>query len=294
MAKIAFIGLGNMGTPMSINLVKAGHEVTVWNRTKSKADEVLAEGAKWADSPKAAMEVSDILITMVADGPTLQKVALGEDGYVQAMKPGDIAIDMSTVAPAESLVVNEAIEAAGCKFMRAPVTGSTILAKSGQIGILASGDKDTYDKVLPLFEIMGGNQFYLGGAEEARVMKLCLNIMIATTNLMTAEAVVLAEKSGLDLAQAYDVIAGSVVGSPFVKYKVGPVVSGNYAPAFSVKLMMKDVDLAFAAAKDAGVALPTTALTRQYFAAAAGAGYGDNDISVLTKVLEEQCGYKRA
>lgn len=294
MAKIAFIGMGNMGSPMSINLVKAGHEVTVWNRTKSKADEALAEGAKWADSPKAAMEVSDIIITMVADGNALKAAALGENGYVQAMKPGDIAIDMSTVAPAESLVVNEAVEAAGCKFMRAPVTGSTILAKSGQIGILASGDKETYDKVLPLFEIMGGNQFYLGGAEEARVMKLCLNIMIATTNLMTAEAVVLAEKSGLDLAQAYDVISGSVVGSPFVKYKVGPVTSGNYAPAFSVKLMMKDVDLAFAAAKDAGVALPTTALTRQYFAAAAGAGYGDCDISVLTKVLEEQCGYKRA
>ncbi len=294
MAKLGFIGLGNMGTPMSINLVKAGHDVTVWNRTKSKADEVLAEGAKWADSPKEVMEACDIIITMVADGPTLQKVALGENGYVQAMKAGDIAIDMSTVAPAESLIVNEAIEAAGCKFMRAPVTGSTILAKSGQIGILASGDKATYDKVLPLFEIMGGNQFYLGGAEEARVMKLCLNIMIATTNLMTAEAVVLAEKSGLDLAQAYEVISGSVVGSPFVKYKVGPITSGNYAPAFSVKLMMKDVDLALAAAKDVGVAMPTTALTRQYFAGAAGAGLGDMDISVLTKVLEDQCGYKRA
>lgn len=181
MAKIGWIGLGNMGNPMSQNLVNAGYDVVVWNRTKAKADEVLAAGAAWADSPKEVAEQADIIFTMVSDGPTLHAVALGDNGYVAGLSAGKIAVDMSTVSVEESVKVNEAVEAKGCKLMRAPVTGSTVLAKAATLGILASGDKDTYKKVLPLFEKLGANQFYLGGADEARVLKLAINTMIATT-----------------------------------------------------------------------------------------------------------------
>ena len=123
MAKIGWIGLGNMGSPMSQNLVKAGHDVVVWNRTKAKADDVIAAGATWADSPKEVAEKSDFVFTMVADGPTLHKVAFGDNGYVAGLKAGKIAIDMSTVSVDESTKVNEAVEAAGCKLIRGPVTG---------------------------------------------------------------------------------------------------------------------------------------------------------------------------
>ncbi len=293
MAKIGWIGLGNMGDPMSKNLLKAGHDVTVWNRTKSKADEVIAAGAKWADTPKEIAEQCDFIFTMVSDGPTLQSVTLSENGVVAGLSAGKIVIDMSTVSPEESTKVNDAIEAKECKFIRGPVTGSTVLAQNATLGILASGDKATYDKVLPLFEAMGKNQFYVGGAEEARVLKLALNVMIGVTSQMMAEAVVLAEKAGLDVAQVCQVMAGSAVGSPLVGYKAALVSSGDYKPAFSVKLMMKDFDLAFAAAKQYGVAMPVTAVTRQYYAAAAASGRAEKDFSVLTEVLEEQCGYKR-
>ena len=293
MANVGWIGLGNMGVPMSKNLIKAGHDVTVWNRTKAKADPVLADGAKWADSAKAITEKCDIIITMVSDGPTLQAVVLGENGVLEGLAAGKIVVDMSTVAPAESAVVNEAVEKKGCKFLRAPVTGSTVVAQNAMLGILCSGDKASYDKVLPVFEAMGKNQFYLGTGEEARVLKLSLNIMIGTTMQMMAEGVVLAEKAGLDVKQVCEVMAGSAVGSPIVNYKAGTVTEGVYAPAFSVNLMMKDFDLAFDAAKQYGVAMPVTAVTRQAFAAAAASGRGDKDIAVLTQVLEDACGVKR-
>ena len=293
MAKIGWVGLGNMGTPMSQNLIKAGHEVTVWNRTKTKAEEVLAAGAKWADTPKELAEKSDIIFTMVSDGPSLQAIALAENGIVAGLSPQKIVVDMSTVSPGESAKVNDAIENKDCKFLRAPVTGSTVLAKNATLGILASGDKAAYAKVLPLFEAMGKNQFYLGGDEEARVMKLSLNTMIGTSMQMMAEAVVLAEKAGLDVAQVCEVIAGSAVGSPLVGYKVAGISKGEYNPAFSVKLMMKDFDLAFDAAKQYGVSMPVTAVTRQALAAAAATDRADKDFSVLTQVLEGQCGVAR-
>ena len=293
MAKIGWIGLGNMGSPMSQNLLKAGNEVTVWNRTKAKADGILAAGAAWADSPKEVAEAADFVFTMVADGPTLIAVASGDKGLAAGLSPGKVAIDMSTVSVEESAKVNEAVAAAGCEFLRAPVTGSTALAQAGTLGILASGDKAAYDKALPLFEIFGGNQFYLGGGEEARVMKLSLNLMIATTMQMEAGAVVLAEKAGLDVGQVVEIIAGSAVGSPITGYKRAPIGTGNYAPAFSVKLMIKDLKLAEAAGKQYGVPLESTSLTKAKLELAEKKGYGDLDFSVLTKLLEEESDYIR-
>ncbi|MBR0599229.1 NAD(P)-dependent oxidoreductase [Sinanaerobacter chloroacetimidivorans] len=293
MAKVGWIGLGNMGVPMSQNLIKAGHDVTVWNRTKAKAESVIAAGAQWADSPKEIASKCDFIFTMVSDGPTLQAVTLGENGVVAGLSPKKIVIDMSTVSPAESAKVNDAVESKDCKFIRGPVTGSTVLAQNATLGILASGDRAAYDQVLPLFEAMGKNQFYLGAEEEARVMKLSLNTMIGTSMQMMAEAVVLAEKAGLDVTQVCEVIAGSAVGSPLVGYKVAPISKGEYNPAFSVKLMMKDFDLAFDAAKQYGVSMPVTAITRQCLAAAAATGRGEKDFSVLTQVLEGQCGVTR-
>lgn len=293
MSKVGWIGLGNMGCPMSINLVKNGNSVVVWNRTKSKAQAVLEVGAAWADSPREVGAQSEVVFTMVSDGPTFQRVTLGEDGALAGMASGSILVDMSTVSAEESAVVAEAAKARGIELVRAPVTGSTALAASASLGILASGSRDAYDRVLPLLEQMGKNQFYLGDGEQARVMKLALNLMIATTMQMEAEAVVLAEKSGIDTRQACDIIAGSAVGSPLTNYKAALIAGGEYAPAFSVRLMMKDLDLALAAGKQYGVPLPSTALTRQSMQSAAATGRGEKDFSVLVQCLEEQSGFQR-
>jgi 3-hydroxyisobutyrate dehydrogenase len=293
MAKIGWVGLGNMGNPMSTNLLKAGNEVTVWNRTKAKGDSVVAAGGKWADSPADVAKAGDFIFTMVSDGPTLKAVTIGDKGIVSALTAGKIVIDMSTVSVAESAEVNAAVEAKGCKFLRAPVTGSTMLAQNAGLGILASGDKAAYDKTLPLFEKLGKNQFYLGGKEEARVMKLSLNLMIGCEMQLEAEAVVLAEKAGLNVAQVCEIIAGSAAGSPLTGYKAKIISSGDYAPAFTVKLMMKDFALATDVAKQYGVPLPVTALTNQFFQAAASTGRAEKDFSVLTQLLEEQAGIKR-
>jgi 3-hydroxyisobutyrate dehydrogenase-like beta-hydroxyacid dehydrogenase len=293
MAKIGWIGLGNMGIPMSENLVKAGHEVFVWNRTKSKADSVLAAGAKWVDSPKAAAEAGDFVFTMIADGPTLHTVALEKDGLVAGLVPGKIVIDMSTVSVEDSAKINTEIEAKGCKFLRAPVTGSTMMAANAALGILASGDREAYEKALSVFQNLGAKHFYLGGGEEARVMKLSLNLMIATTMQMQAEAVVMAQKAGLNVTQVCEIIANSAVGSPLTGYKKVPISTGDYKPAFSVKLMIKDLTLAEEVGAQYGVKLESTALTRSRLQLAEGKGYGEMDFSVLTKLLEEESNYSR-
>lgn len=293
MSKIGWIGLGNMGSPMSQNLLAAGHEVTVWNRTKAKAEDVLAAGAKWADSPKACAQGKEFVFTMVTDGPTLQKLALGEDGLVAGLTAGTIVIDMSTVSPAESEVVNAAVEAAGCKMLRAPVTGSTVLAKAATLGVLASGDKAAYEKTLPLFEKLSKTQYLLGDGEQARVLKLAINSMLACEIMILAEALVIAEKSGMKIEDATQVISTSVVGSPLIAYKVALVNANDYKPAFNVNMMIKDLDLAFAAAKQYDVGMPATALTRQMYGAAKSAGMGELDFSSMVQYFEKMHGIER-
>ncbi len=288
--KIGWIGLGNMGQPMSTRLLEAGYSVTVYNRNKDKAAAVVQAGAKLVSSPKEAAVGADVVFTMIADNAALEAVTMGENGAIAGLQPGAILVDMSTVEPIGSSKVNAAVEAKGCKFLRAPVTGSTVLAKAGTIGILCSGDSAAYEKTLELFKILGKAQFYLGSGEEARYMKIALNMMIGTSMQMFAESLVLGVKAGLDRKQMIDVICGSVVGSPFINYKAKPLAEGNYAPAFSTRLMEKDFDLALGMAKTQGVPLPVTAIVRQSLCAAHNTGKADMDFSSVTLLLEELAG----
>jgi 3-hydroxyisobutyrate dehydrogenase-like beta-hydroxyacid dehydrogenase len=290
--KIGWIGLGNMGVPMSTRLVEAGYEVTVYNRTREKAADVVKAGAKQVNSPKEAASGADIVFTNISDSAALEAVSLGDNGAVAGLKPGAILVDHSTVDPVASSKVNQAVEAKGGKYLRAPVTGSTVLARQGTIGILCSGDRAAYDKAMEVFKILGKNQFYLGGGEEARYMKIALNMMIGTTMQMWAESLMLGKKAGLDWKQMIEVIAGSVAGSPLINYKAKPVSERSFAPAFTVKLMQKDFDLALTMAKAKNVPLPVTGLVRQFFAAAEATGKGDLDFSSLILLAEEMSGMK--
>ena len=288
--RVGFIGLGHMGTPMAGRLVDAGLAVTVYNRSPDKARPLADRGAQVADRPADVAGASDVAISMVADDAALLDVALGERGVLAGARPGLIYTDMSTVSPEASAQVADACGAVDVGYLRAPVTGSTALAAAGTLGILVSGPRERYDAAADVLGVLGERHFYLGPAEEARVMKLAINAMIGTTMAALAEALVLGEKAGLDWRQMLEVFANSAVGSPFVKYKAGPLAERSFAPAFTVTLMAKDFALALETARRLGVATPTTALVGQLWQATGGLGWGDHDMSAVLLLLEQLAG----
>lgn len=293
MYKIGWIGLGNMGNPMCKNLIKAGHDVTVWNRTKSKASDALDMGAKWADTPQAVAEASDYIFTMVSNGRILKDIIFREHGIIKGMKSGKVMTDMSTVSPDESIEVSTSVEAAGGKFLCCPVTGSVIPAAKGTLGLLVSGDKALFEEVKPMLESLGRNMYWMGEKAEARAMKIALNTMVGNTTQLLAEAVTLAEKAGIPVEKCMEVIAGSAVGNLIVDSKVDVINNGRYDAAFSVDMMLKDFDLALDAAKAYKSSLPVTALTRQFYEESSAKGRGSEDYAVLVKRMEENVGIER-
>jgi len=285
--KIGFIGLGHMGQPMATRLMEAGFPVTVWNRTKSKTAELASKGAKVAGSPKEAASDATVIVTMISDGPVLKAVCLGADGVLAGAKSGSVLIDMSTVDPESSAEVAKAADAKGVKMLRAPVSGSTVLASQGKLTILASGDKQAYDRCEPVFGAMGQKMFHVGKGDEARYIKLVLNMMVGTTCQMLAEALAFGEKAGINWDTMLDVIGASVVASPLVAYKIPPLKARDFKAAFTSAMMAKDFDLALAAGDRMGVPMPTIALVRQFLGVLKATGRGDLDFSALLQVMEE-------
>jgi 3-hydroxyisobutyrate dehydrogenase len=199
-------------------------------------------------------------------------------------------IDMSTVSPADSEIVAGACGRAKVDYLRAPVTGSTVLAAAGSLGTFASGPKHRYDEALPIFQVFGPRQFYLGPGDEARAMKLALNMLIGITMVGLAEGLLLAEKSGLDWSQVLEIYCNSAVGSPYVNYKAPPLAKRDFDPAFTTRGICKDFDLAIEAARDVGAASPLTVLSRQLFQATVDGGWGERDFSAVLMYLEKASG----
>ena len=289
--KVGWIGLGKMGIPMSKNLVKAGYPVTVYNRTAEKTKEV--EGAQVADSPKAAAEGMDVVISMISDDAVLEAVSFGPDGAFEGAKSGSVFIDMSTVSPASSACVAEAAEAKGIKYLRAPVSGSTVLAEAGTLTVFASGPKDGYDTCEELFDVMGQKSFHLGTGEEARYLKLTINMMVGLSAAMVGEALAFGESGGLDWEQMIEIINNSVVASPLVGYKAQILKDRNYAPAFTVEQIAKDFDLALKTGRGSNAPMPITSLARQFFGAMIATGKGDLDFFGYVTMMEELAGIKK-
>jgi 3-hydroxyisobutyrate dehydrogenase len=290
--KIGWIGLGKMGVPMSKNLIKKGYPLTVYNRTKEKTKELASEGAKVADSPKELASVSDVVISMISDDPALEEVSIGKNGVFEGAKPGLIYIDMSTVSPASSGKVAEAAEKKGIKYLRAPVSGSTALASAGTLTIFASGPKDAYDKCAEIFGAMGQKIFHVGTGDEARYLKLLLNMMVGTTSAMIAEALVFGKRGGMNWEQMIDIINASVVASPLVNYKAQMLKSRNFTAMFTVDQMAKDFDIALETGRSANVPMPMTAMVRQFYEAIRAKGKGDIDFFAMVTLLEELAGIK--
>jgi 3-hydroxyisobutyrate dehydrogenase len=289
---IGFIGLGKMGKPMAKRLLGAGFSLNIWNRTKSKAMDLSKQGAKVMDSPKEVAARSDVIITVVFDDVALEAVTFGDDGILAGISASSILIDMSTVSPKLSGKVALALAERGADMLRAPVSGSIDWAEAGKLTILLSGDEQAYGKCRKILEVMGEKIFYVGAEEEARYLKIALNIMSALNGQALAEAVTLCQKAGVDWSRLLEVISNSVVASPWVCAKTSCLKKRDFSPTGTVKLVAKDMDVALNTGKQLGAALPLVSLVRQFLGALDSTGRGELDQIALVLLMEELAGIK--
>jgi 3-hydroxyisobutyrate dehydrogenase-like beta-hydroxyacid dehydrogenase len=279
---VGLIGLGNMGTAFAERLLDAGHELVVMNRTPSKAAPLEARGAAVATSYAALTERVDVVITSLADDDALDDVAAG---LLAAAKPGTVLVDTSTVSPAASARVAAGAEAASVPYLRAPVSGNPTVVRAGALSFIVSGPSETVARVEPILLAIGATVYRVGNAEEARVVKLAINLMIGGLAQLMAEALVLGEASGVSRAALLEVMGGSAAGAPFVRYKTDALLADDYSATFTTALMAKDLDLIIGAAGEADVELPVATELREIVRAAIEAGYADDDFMALFPFL---------
>jgi 3-hydroxyisobutyrate dehydrogenase len=287
--RVAVLGLGRMGAPIAERLVEAGHELSVWNRSPGPAEAFARRGVRVVATPGEAWEHADVCVTMLADGPAVEAVTLGENGLLTRDAEGTL-VDMSTIGVDSSARVAEACERRGVSFLRAPVTGNPSVIVAGNLGIIVSGPKDTFERLAGTLRDIGPNVFHVGDGEESRIVKLALNLMIAGTAELMAEALVLAEKYEIDRGKMLEVMGGSAMGSPFVKYKTDALVADDYASTFTASLMFKDLALALEAGHEADAPLPVTALTQQLMQGCIAMGMADDDFMALFPRLRREAG----
>ena len=278
-----------MGEPIARRLLEAGHDLTVYNRTPERATPFAADGATVASRAGDVWVTAEVCVSMVTGDDALRGITLGDSGLL-AGGEGKVLVDMSTVSPAVSREIAGVAETTGVRFLRAPVSGNPSVVRAGNLSIMVSGERAAFDSVEPLLHDIGANVFYVGDGEQARVLKLALNMMIAGTAQLMAEAVVFGETGGLDRSTMLEVMGASAVGSPFVKYKTAPLVARDYTTTFSLANMHKDLAMALAAAEQAGVSLPTTAQVDGVLEECIAAGMAETDLMGLLPHLQATSG----
>lgn len=290
MANLGYIGLGVMGSRMVNRLLDKGHTVTGYNRTRSKAQWLIARGMRWADSPREVVEAAGITFSMLTDSAALEEVVAGPGGVLAGIAPGKIFIDMSTVSPAISRELADRVRAKGGEMVDAPVSGSVITLEQGKLSVMVGGRPDTFEVVKPLLLDLGPKVTHVGANGLALVMKIATNLSLAVQMLAFSEGVLLAEKSGIARETAVDVLTHSVIGSPMVQYR-GPFVLKMPGEAwFNVNMMQKDMLLALELGRQVNVPLPTTSATNQLLTAARGLGLADRDFAIVFEVLARLSG----
>ncbi len=288
--RLGFIGTGNMGFPMAARLLKAGFDVTVYNRTRAKAEPLGELGATLADTP-ADLADRDVVFTMVADPKTLLAVTRGSGGVLTAAgKAPAILIDSSTVDTETSAGVRAAAADVGTAFLAAPVSGNGKVVKAGQLSVAVSGPRETYERALPYLQTLGRGVTYVGEGELARTVKIAHNVLLGVVTQALAEITVLAEKGGIDRRAFLEFLNESVMGSVFSKYKTPAFVNLDFKPTFTPPLLRKDLDLGLAAARELGVPMPVTAATREVVQALIGRGHTEDDFATLLLLAAEGAG----
>jgi 3-hydroxyisobutyrate dehydrogenase-like beta-hydroxyacid dehydrogenase len=287
---LGWIGLGKMGNPMSTHLLKAGYKLAVYDIVPSAMNALTEKGATPANSPAEVADRADMIISMIPDDPALEAVAAGPQGIFQSAKPGLIFIDMSTVSPAASTRIGKIAEEKGIQYLRAPVSGSTESAVNASLTILVSGPEDAFVQCRPILENLGQKVFHVGPDDQARYLKLLVNMMVGITSAMTAEALVFGKRGGLDWHQMIDIINNSVLASPLIGFKAQLLKERDFSPAFTAAQMAKDFDLALDTGRKMDIPLPLTALVRQLYGAMKATGKAELDYFGLLAQMEEMAG----
>lgn len=285
--KIGFIGLGIMGRPMSLHLLKGGHELTILQSSAS-AEVLEAEGARSVVTPAEVARNSDVVITCLPDSPEVEKVMFGEDGIINGLVEGNLYIDMSTIAPATALKVFNALAEKGVDALDAPVSGGEGGAKSASLSIMAGGPQAAFDRALPIFEKMGKNIVRIGEAGSGQVTKACNQIVVGMTIQGVAEALTLARKSGVDVARVREALMGGFAQSRILDVHGQRFLDGNFEPGFKIKLHRKDMNIALQTGKELSVPLPGSDLVASQMDALITRGDGELDHSALSLLLEHK------
>jgi 3-hydroxyisobutyrate dehydrogenase-like beta-hydroxyacid dehydrogenase len=290
--RVAFLGLGIMGSRMAANLARAGFELTVWNRTASRAEQFCAEhaGALVAATPAEAAVGSEIAITMVVDGPQVEQVLLGDNGVAGAEARGLLCVDCSTIGPTATRAIASRLQAFGITMVDAPVTGSAPRAQDGTLTIMAGGAGEDFTRARPVLEAMGELIVHVGPLGHGQMVKLINNAVAATNAAVVAEALIVAARAGVDLDGLVEVMSGGSGGSAMLELKAGPMRAHDYTTLFKLDHMLKDVGLCLQEGQLVGAPFPFASLTREILIAASGRGHGEDDFAALVEVLESAAG----
>jgi 3-hydroxyisobutyrate dehydrogenase-like beta-hydroxyacid dehydrogenase len=281
-----------MGGEMVNRLLSKGHSVVGYNRTRPKAEWLIQKGMKWGNTPREVAANAEVVLSMVTNSAALKAVMEGPDGLLEAVTPGKIFVDISTVSPAYSRELAEKVRARGGDMVDSPVSGSVITLQEGKLSVMVGGRKETFEKVKPLLQDIGPKVTHVGGNGLALVMKIGTNLSLAVQMLAFSEGVLLAEKSGIKREVAVDVLTHSVIASPMVQYR-GPFVLKQPDEAwFNVNMMQKDMLLALELGRQLDVPMPTTAVTNEFLTAARGMGLVEKDFAVVFDVLAQMSGVK--
>ncbi len=288
--KIAFIGMGTMGEPMAMNILKGGYEVIVHNRNRDKEKEVAEKGAVRATSPAAAAADADVVIICVSDTPDVRAILLGDDGVINGAKKGSIVVDMSTISPSATREMAVALAEKGIRMIDAPVSGGSEGAQQGTLAIMVGGNSEDIERVRPVLETMGKTITHVGPIGAGQITKAINQVVIAATYLGVAEGMTLGMKAGLDMEKVVAAIAGGAAGSWVLSNRAGNMVNNDYPLGFRVRLHAKDLKIALEAARDLGVALPVSAFAEQVESGLIGRGHGDEDVSAVARSIRELSG----
>ena len=290
--RIGFVGLGIMGGPMAKNLMEADYELVLYNRTKEKAEEIAGDGATVADNPREVAENSDIVVTMLPDSPQVEEVLAGEDGVLEGIGEGSLLVDMSTISPVVTKELAEKVAERGASMLDAPVSGGQPGAEEGSLSIMVGGSEEDFERMRPLFDVMGSAATHVGPVGTGQVVKACNQIVVALTIEAVSEALVLGSKAGVKPEKVVEALSGGLAGSAVMEAKKEKFFSHDFDPGFRVELHHKDLGIALAAGREYGVTLPVTAVVDQMLQDLKMRGRGDLDHSAILTLIEESSGHE--
>ncbi len=290
--RVGFIGLGIMGRGMAANLLKAGFEVIVWNRTIARMEPLVAEGARAGASPADVAARSDIIVVCVSDTPDVQAVVLGDQGVVHGARPGSLVIDCSTISPQETQEIARRLAQKGIFMLDAPVSGGSEGAAKGTLSIMVGGAAEQFERALPVFQAMGKTVTHVGGAGAGQTVKLVNQVLVVGNCLAMCEALLLAQAGGVDLQKTFDAVSPGAAGSWMFTNRAPQIMRRDWRPGFTIDLQEKDLRLVLDAADRLGAPLPGTALIFQLYRTLQAQGLGEEGNHALVKALEHLAGFQ--